>query len=432
MKILHTVESYLPARHGMSEVVRQISERLVARGHQVTVATSNDSHRTDGVIDGVQVRGFDVHGKSAIGVWGDVSGYQRFLLDFEPDVIVNFAAQQWATDLALPLLPRLKARKVFVPTGFSALADPMFRAYFTSMKEWMRAYDACVFLSDSYRDIDFAREAGVESIAIIPNGAAEEEFQRAPDSCLRERLGIPNHHQLIIHVAGYLSVAKGQAEAVEIFSRSGLEDATLLLICPDFAQSATRSLTPKQILKGIYHLARGKGLRSIAFPTQLQLLRRFNRKRNSSHGRQILGVSLTREDTISAFLEADLLLFPSWIECSPLVLFEAAAAQTPFLVTEVGNTAEIIRWTGGGQLLPGVQSNDREGSIQADVDAGARSLDALMADAPARARMASQAHQAWHEHFTWSRIADQYESLYESLLAGESIRSKFLPPPSLQ
>jgi glycosyltransferase involved in cell wall biosynthesis len=191
-------------------------------------------------------------------------------------------------------------------------------------------------------------------------------------------------------------------------------------------------LTPKQILKGIYHLARGKGLRSIAFPMQLQLLRRFNRKRNRSHGRQILGVSLTRDDTISAFLEADLLLFPSWIECSPLVLFEAAAAQTPFLVTEVGNAAEIIRWTGGGQLLPGVQSNDREGSIQADVDAGARRLESLMADAPARARMASQAHQAWHEHFTWSRIADQYESLYASLLAGEPIRSRFLPPPSLQ
>ena len=88
MKILHTVESYLPARHGMSEVVRQISERLVQRGHQVTVATSKDSRRQSEQIEGVEVRGFDVHGKSAIGVWGDVSGYQKFLLDFNPDIIV--------------------------------------------------------------------------------------------------------------------------------------------------------------------------------------------------------------------------------------------------------------------------------------------------------------------------------------------------------
>lgn len=432
MKILHTVESYLPARHGMSEVVRQISERLVARGHQVTVATSHDAHRSSDVIDGVQVRGFDVHGKSAIGVWGDVSGYQRFLLDFDPDVIVNFAAQQWATDLTLPLLPRLRAHKIFVPTGFSALADPMFRAYFTSMKEWMHAYDACVFLSDSYRDIDFAREAGVDAIAIIPNAAAEEEFERAPDPCLRKRLGIPEDHQLILHVAGYLSVAKGQAEAVEIFSRSSLSKATLLLVCPDFNQAATKALTPKQILKGLYHLARGKGLRGIAFPTQLQLLRRFKRKRNLAKERQILGVSLSRQDTISAFLDADLLLFPSWIECSPLVLFEASAARTPFLVTDVGNASEIIRWTGGGRLLPGVRSNDREGSVQADVEAGARSLDDLMTDHQAREQMAASAHEAWLRHFTWSRIAEQYEHLYSSLLTGEPIQELFPPPPSLR
>lgn len=431
MKILHTVESYLPARHGMSEVVRQISERLVQRGHQVTVATSEDLRRQDNQIKGVEIRSFDVHGKSAIGIWGDVSGYQNFLLDFNPDIIVNFAAQQWATDLILPLLSRLKARKVFVPTGFSALADPMFRNYFSSMGEWMRGYDACVFLSDSYRDIDFARSEGVESIAIIPNGAAAEEFNRLKASGLRERLGIPEQHQLILHVAGYLSVAKGQAEAVEIFSRSSLRNATLLLVCPDFGQSATKVFTPKQILKGLYHIARGKGLRGISFPAQLQLLRRFRRKRNRAHDRQILGVALSREDTINAFLDSDLLLFPSWIECSPLVLFEAAAARTPFLVTDVGNASEIISWTGGGRLLPGVRSNDREGSVQADLEAGARCLDELMADQKAREQMATNAHEAWAKYFTWSHIAEQYEQLYSSLLAGEPIQAQFPAPASL-
>ena len=433
MKILHTVESYLPARHGMSEVVRQISERLVQRGHHVTVATSKDQRRQDNQIEGVEVRSFDVHGKSAIGVWGDVAGYQNFLLEFNPDIIVNFAAQQWATDLALPLLSRLKARKVFVPTGFSALEDPIFSNYFSSMGEWMRSYDACVFLSDSYRDIDFARSAGIESIAIIPNGAADEEFHNhARNTDLRERLGIPKNHQLILHVAGYLSIAKGQAEAVEIFSRSSLSNATLLLVCPDFNQADTKALTPKQIFKGLYHLARGKGLRAIALPTQLQLLRRFWRKCNRNHERQILGVSLSREDTISAFLDADLLLFPSWIECSPLVLFEASAARTPFLVTDVGNASEIISWTGGGRLLPGIHSNDQEGSVQADVEAGARCLDDLMADQQAREHMASNAHEAWLRHFTWSRIAKQYEQLYSSLLAGEPIQELFPPPPSLR
>lgn len=431
MKILHTVESYLPARHGMSEVVRQISERLVQRGHQVTVATSNDQRRHDSQIEGVEVRSFDVHGKSAIGIWGDVSGYQQYLLDFNPDIIVNFAAQQWATDLTLPLLPRLKARKVFVPTGFSALEDPIFRNYFSAMGEWMRSYDACVFLSDSYRDIDFARNAGVESIAIIPNGAAADEFDRPKDPELRERLGIPTDHDLILHVAGYLSVAKGQEEAVEIFSRSDLSKTTLLLVCPDFSRPVITLLRPIHILKALYYIARGKSLRGVGFPIWFQLLRRLRRKRNRAHERQIKCISLSREDTISAFLEADLLLFPSWIECSPLVLFEAAASHTPFLVTPVGNAAEIISWTGGGELLPGERSDDREGSVRADVAAGIQRLEALVADAPARTRMAASAHRAWQAHFTWERIADQYERLYRCLLEGEAITDQFPAPPQL-
>ena len=40
MKILHTVEYYAPSVGGAQEVVRQISERMVQRGHQVTVATT--------------------------------------------------------------------------------------------------------------------------------------------------------------------------------------------------------------------------------------------------------------------------------------------------------------------------------------------------------------------------------------------------------
>jgi hypothetical protein len=44
MKILHLVESYLPARM-VWEVVTQLSTRLVEKGHQVTVVTSYDERR---------------------------------------------------------------------------------------------------------------------------------------------------------------------------------------------------------------------------------------------------------------------------------------------------------------------------------------------------------------------------------------------------
>lgn len=432
MKILHTVESYLPARHGMSEVVRQISERLAARGHEVIVATRSDPKRFTDIINGVRVQSFDVTGKSAVGVYGDVQGYQKFLLENDADVVVNFAAQQWATDLIFPLLPSIRAKKVFVPTGFSALEDKSFRSYFESMRQWLLLYDAGVFLSDDYRDIRFARDCGYERIAIIPNGAAEEEFSRAPSAGLRSECGIPKEHFLAIHVAGYLSVAKGQLEALEIFSESSIRDATLLLVCPNFEQSFLESLTPREILRAGYHLMRGRGFRAFQLPLRLRLAARKYARRNANFRRQIKFVSLPRQKTVDAFQSAQLLLFPSWIECSPIVLFEAAASKTPFLVTDVGNAREIIQWTNGGRLLAGRRLEDNEGSVVANVQEGASMLNNLHASVALREAMAHAAHAAWMSYFTWGKIASKYEELYTALLRGEDIRGRFNAPPAAQ
>jgi glycosyltransferase involved in cell wall biosynthesis len=415
----------------MSEVVRQISERLVAKGHEVTVATSRHPERQGDTINGVKVVSFSVSGKGAMRIFGDADLYKRFLLDSSFDVITNFAAQQWATDLMLPILDRIKSKKVFVPTGFSALGDPAFADYFESMRSWIKQYDACVFLSDKYRDIEFSRSAEASNQAIIPNAAAADEFDRPATGEIKERLGIPPEHNLIIHVAGYLSVAKGQVEAVRIFGESEVRDTTLLLICGEFAAGLLAGLRPRNLARGAWQMLRGRGLSGLLPSWQIAAWRRLYQKRNRRFGRRVLTASLSREETVDCFLCADAFLFPSWIECSPLVLFEAAASGTPFLVTDVGNAREIISWTGGGEILPGRRLNDREGSVLADVHAGARMLNSLWSDPKRRAEMASTARKAWRERFTWEKIADRYEELYQALVSGESVAGRFPAPPTI-
>jgi glycosyltransferase involved in cell wall biosynthesis len=429
MKILHTVESYLPARHGMSEVVRQISERLVAKGHEVTVATGKHPERTSEDINGVKVAPFPVSGKSAIRIFGNPKAYQEFLLQSSFDVITNFAAQQWATDLMFPILDKIRAKKVLVPTGFSALKDPAFADYFEGIRSWMKQYDACVYLSDNYRDIDFARAAKLDNEAIITNAAAADEFEVPSDSRTAERLGIPKDHKLIIHVSGYLSVAKGQVEAVRIFGESQIRNTTMLLICGEFSKGLLAGLHPRNLARGAWQLLRGRGLSGFLPAWQIAFWIHKYRHRNRRLGRQILTASLTRQETVDCFQRADALLFPSWIECSPLVLFEAAASATPFLVTDVGNAKEIISWTGGGEILPGKRLSDREGSVVADVAESAKILDRLWSEPARRATMAASARSAWKNHFTWEKIADRYEELYKALVAGESITGRFAPPP---
>jgi glycosyltransferase involved in cell wall biosynthesis len=414
----------------MAEVVQQLSERLAARGHQVTVATSRNPARTTNIIAGVKVKDFAIRGKSALGIWGEKEAYQRYLLQCDADIVVNFAAQQWATDLALPVLKQLRGKKIFVPTGFSALGDPLFKGYFSAMGGHMRTYDACVFLSNSYRDIEFARSKGVEKITVIPNGASREEFDCNADDTFRDRFGIPKDDFLVLHVAGYLSESKGQADAIRIFSDSSLSNSTLMLVSPGFSRQLYDYLSPLQVAKSCYCLAKGKRMQALPFPVRLSLDKTLRQRKNSRLNRRIISHSLSRADTVSAYLAADLLLFPSWIECSPIVLFEAAASRTPFLVTDVGNSSEIISWTGSGQLLPGQPLNDAEGRTRADIAQSTMILNELYQSPDKRKTMSEKGYLAWRQYFTWEHITDRYERLYVDLLKGRSFGGSCLPPPS--
>lgn len=389
LNILHTVESYHPSVGGMQEVVRQLSERLVGLGHSVTVATSASKQRNSSTLNGVRIAEFAISGNAVRGYTGDVDSYQDFLLSGSFDVITNFAAQQWATDLAFPLLEQLSCKKVFVPTGFSGLYWPKYKGYFQEMPASMKRYDMNVFLSDDYRDINFAREHGVVKTMLIPNGAGADEFRDREGVNIRQQCGIPENHFLIILVGSHTGV-KGHAEAVRIFGRARLKNAAFLIIANDLGGGCTHACRWRE--------------------------RWFNKWQRITGGSKILQVrSLSRADTVAAYRQADLFLFPSNIECSPIVLFECMASRTPFLSTDVGNAAEIARWSGGGLILP--TRKTRLGFSKALIRVAARLLESLHADEELRSALATAGHAAWRERFSWEKIALDYERLYAQLVA---------------
>lgn len=388
LNILHTVESYHPSVGGMQEVVRQLSERLARMGHKVTVATSASPQRAVKELNGVTVAEFPISGNEVRGFSGDLDGYRDFLLGGSFDVVTNFAAQQWATDLAFPLLDRIAAKKVFVPTGFSGLFWPKYEGYFTKMPEWMKRYDMNVFLSDDYRDINFAREHGVERTMLIPNGAGADEFLSPPGVDVRELCAVPSDDFLVILVGSHTGV-KGHAEAMRIFSRARLDGATLLVIANDLGGGCTKLCSLRERWLNRWYRFAGKKKR-------------------------ILVRSLSREETVAAYGQADLFLFPSNIECSPIVLFECMASRTPFLSTDAGNAVEIAQWSGGGRILP--TRKNRKGFSKAVIASSARMLEEMAGDAALRTSLSESGHRAWLERFTWEGIAAQYEQLYLELL----------------
>jgi glycosyltransferase involved in cell wall biosynthesis len=388
-------------------------------GHKVTVATRYHQNRKRSIINGVKIEEFKISGKEVAGYDAEdseIKRYRDFLIDSNFDIITNFAAQQWATDLALPILNKIKATKIFVPTGFSELNNPRFNDYFISMKEWMKGYNMNVFLSNDYQDINFARKNDIKNITVIPNGASEEEFTEGRTIDIRKQLHIPDEHFLILVVGSHTGL-KGHKEAIKIFKKTKIKKATLLIVGNSTHNQGKLNYVIKFIVKTIANLftiVSGKKFHPACFIScttkSIQQKLSFDSFYNQ---KKLLVKNLSREQTISAYLAADLFLFPSNIECSPLVLFECMASKTPFLTTDVGNSQEIIAWSNAGELLP--TKKQKNGLSIANIKQSAVCLENIYAQPDLRESMKKNGFDAFNEKFSWKKISKAYEELYSNL-----------------
>src|SRR6516164_1688776 len=230
MRLLFCCEFYYPSVGGVAEVMCQIAERMVLAGHDVTVATSFHAERKIETHNGVKIRGFKVEGNLVRGISGAAARYRDFVLGFAPDVILIKAAQQWTFDALWPALDSIRARKVFIPCGFSCLYDPAYAEYFIQLPQILRKFDHLIFYANEYRDIDFARAHGLTNISVLPNGASELEFDRPPDPNFRARLGISDDDFVFLTVGSPIST-KGHKAIAEAFAKVilNVRSATLIL-----------------------------------------------------------------------------------------------------------------------------------------------------------------------------------------------------------
>jgi glycosyltransferase involved in cell wall biosynthesis len=395
----------------MYEVVKQISNNLKLLGHEVTIASGKIPDNSLDNKEKLKIISFDFTRAS------EAEKYKKFLINSNFDIITNFAAQQPTTDLALPILNKIKSKKIFVPTGFSGLKQKRWKKYFEQMKTFIKKYDLNIFLSNNYQDINFARQNDVpeKKIIVIPNGASEEEFKNPQILNIRKKININTDNFLILHIGSFTG-RKGHNEAISIFSQAKINNATLLLI------------------------GNGQNNHSNLIKHNSRILN--NKKSFRARNKKIIIPEFTRKETVSAYAESDLFLFPSNIECSPIVLFEAMAAGLPFLTSEVGNAKEIITWGNGGILLPIGQETLRKNLFKKisnrtkkylikmglnicfldipyskkDITNSVKILEYIYSSPQKRKELKNNGKKAWQEKFTWEKISKQYEEEYKKLL----------------
>jgi glycosyltransferase involved in cell wall biosynthesis len=390
--LLICCEHYWPSLGGVQEVARQLAERFIEIGYQVTVATSSHNNRAKDIFkNGVRVVSFDVIGNQVSGIKGNVTEYRDFLVSNSFDTILIKAAQQWTFDAAADLWGALKSRVVFIPCGFPNLYSPEYSSYYDEMKKWLFDIDSLVFYTKSYRDIDFCKSLGLKNLFFVTNGVDEKEFADVAHSSFRLPIRISSQRTKIISV-GTLIASKGHWEVLSAYQLSKLPEPSVLVINGNNIPDGV----VRKFLRTIKYCLAGRP--PLFIKSFLILVFSLGRKR-------VIITNLKRKDLLALYFHADLFVFASHSEYSPLVLFESAASGTPFLSSDVGNSREIAAWTGAGEV---VSSEDKI----LDPVVLAREIENILGKTNKLKALGSAGREKFLSgEFTWGRVALDYERI---------------------
>ena len=104
-------------------------------------------------------------------------------------------------------------------------------------------------------------------------------------------------------------------------------------------------------------------------------------------------------------LAADAVVLPSRLEGLPLTLLEALARERPVVASAVGGIPEVIEHGVHGRLVP-----------PEDPEALAGALEEFHRHPDAARRLGLEGGRRVRDQFTWKRVAEQFEAVYDEVL----------------
>lgn len=397
MNILFSVHAYKPAWRvgGPIISVSALAERLVARGHEVTVLTTDSNlGQTLDVpkeryvdVNGVQVRYFRRY-ESSITPFFNLSYFRKssgYLyapeMAHELSKIGNkFDIMHTHLPFIYPTLAVARAAKKFRTPLFyhqRGVLDPA-RLRFRSLKKrayiWMYERDileqATTLIALTEAEVESYRALGVKSrVEVIPNGIdLPKTLGLSSKAFTIEELDIKGNHFVLLFL-GRLHPTKGVIKLLRAFAKFAKDarDAVLVLAGPD-EFGLTQQLIAEAERDGITNRVRFPGM--------------------------ITGVEK------NAILErADLFCLPSDAEGFSMAVLEALAFKTPVVISPRCYFTEVERFGAGWVVPPDEQAllhSFREAYQQR------RNLP----------RMGEAGYRLVSERYTWDAVVDRLLTVY--------------------
>jgi glycosyltransferase involved in cell wall biosynthesis len=316
---------------GVAEASSSMVQVFLNRGWHVDVATGPSSLPRNSLgFMGSKIYEFAITGTPYFKdpFRGEITKYRNFLLQGDWDVIV-FQSYWWPLWLALPVLNRIKSKKILVSHGHGGIhisLTPVFPFglfyYFSTIYQsikmlgWLKRFERIVFLSRrcdtrNFFDHILAKLCRHPHVSVIPNGVDTPRLDLPPTISFRHKHNIPADSIFFLCVANY-EMRKDQGFAVRAFRRAAIQNSCLVFIGSKF-NPFSRSLQSGD--------------------AEHSLLKSF--------GTIIWLENVSRDETLSAFSESDTFILSSKREAQPIALLEAMSFSRPWIARDSGCISEM-------------------------------------------------------------------------------------------
>ena len=383
MRILQVIEFFSPLHGGGSvEIAYQLSRVLAQRGHTVTIYTTNfelDEEYIDS-LEGLKVYPFRSIRLGRLG----------FGFHFAPGMIDKLRKESNSFDIIhmhnyitfQNIVACHYAQKYKIPYLLQAhggIARKLGRKWVNKVLDTLFGYrilkGPSKVVAVSNAEAQQYKEMGIDQnkVAIIPDGLDIESFNSLPTPGQFKSKNNMKEKRMVLFL-GRIHKIKGLAFLVESFSElvKGIEDVTLVIAGPDAGYENE--------------------------------LRRLIKTKNCHDKVRFTGYIGGREK-LSAYVDADVLVYPSIYEVFGLVPLEAIMCGTPVIVTDNCGCSEWVKNSDAGYL---VKYGDVLGLKE-------KMMKCLMEDSKAK-WMAQQGQKYISNNLQWANVVLEVEKTYASCM----------------
>lgn len=348
MKVLFIVENYYPKMSGVPNVVKYIAENLAKNGNEVTIITRTiENCSNEEFLNSVKIIRKNIGYTKLKTFSGDTKEYIDFVINFECDVMIFECSQCITTDLILPYLNKIKAKKIFHSHGFSGLTlSPIKfdksiknmvgntfnwirwnKYYKFKFKKYVKEFDATMCLSE----IDSSKkylDKYSKKVYVLSNAADDMFFLNQASKNNIEKYIVLKNKKYFISIANYQEY-KNQIGILQQFLKAKTNDYDMVFIGS---------------VKNDYYE---------------KLIREYNKYKKIYKEKSVHFLTgIDRKDIPNILRGATLYLTGSTFEEFSISLIEAMAVGVPYISTNVGNA----------RMLPGGITIDNISQMASNID----------------------------------------------------------------